>query len=181
MMTAKHRPSRGTPRALVLALSIAVLSGLGGCTSDMSDLEQWVAKTKSRPGGRIDELPTVEPYASYTYESAGERSPFVRTRRQEAVPQGNGLTPNRNRAREFLEGFPLDSLRMVGSLTNNGQNYALVQASDGLIHRVQPGNYIGQNDGQITAITESEIILNEIVPDGLGGYIERRGALALND
>ena len=70
---------------------------------------------------------------------------------------------------------------MVGSLTNGGRTYALVQAADGLIHRVQPGNYLGENDGRITKITDSEILITEIVPDGLGGYLERPAAIALND
>ena len=166
--------------ALCAALVIAV-AALTGCSKDMTDLEQWVSKTKARPGGRIDELPTVEPYASHTYSSAQQRSPFVPERRLRQATNDNGLRPNRDRNREFLEGFPLDTLRMVGSLQNGGETYALVQASDGLIHRVQPGNYVGENDGRITQITESEIIITEIVPDGLGGYLERPAAIALND
>lgn len=166
--------------AFAATVAVATL-GLGGCSGDMSDLEQWVTTTKARPGGRIDELPTVEPYASHTYSSARERSPFVAERRVRQAAAGNGLTPNRDRNREFLEGFPLDTLRMVGSMQNAGETYALVQASDGLIHRVQPGNYVGENDGRITDITESEILITEIVPDGLGGYLERPAAIALND
>lgn len=166
--------------ALAAAVAVTTL-GLGGCSKDMSDLEQWVATTKARPGGRIDELPTVEPYASHTYSSARERSPFVAEQRMRQAETGNGLRPDSNRNREFLEGFPLDTLRMVGSLQNAGETFALVQAADGLIHRVQPGNYVGENDGRITEITESEILVTEIVPDGLGGYLERPAAIALND
>ena len=180
--SARHTGRRaGVIRATVAVTAAFALLGLSGCSKDMSDLEQWVKTTKARPGGRIDELPTVEPYASHTYSSSNQRSPFVPEQRLRQAAVGNGLRPDRDRNREFLEGFPLDTLRMVGSLQNGGQTYALVQASDGLIHRVQPGNYVGENDGRITGITESEILITEIVPDGLGGYLERAAAIALND
>jgi len=159
---------------------VFLIAGLTGCGGDMSDLRQWIQTTKAQPGGRIDELPTVKPYASYTYESGGMRSPFVPEQRLRKNAN-SGIRPNSNRNPEFLESFPLDTLRMVGSLQNGGNTYALVQAADGLIHRVQPGNYLGENDGRITQITDSEIIIKEIVPDGLGGYLERPAAIALND
>jgi len=44
-----------------------------------------------------------------------------------------------------------------------------------------PGSFIGQNDGRIANISDSKISLIEIVPDGLGGYIERPAALALSE
>ncbi|MFK8015762.1 MAG: pilus assembly protein PilP [Gammaproteobacteria bacterium] len=170
------------PKAARAALIVGASLGLGACGGDMTDLEQYVGEVKARPGGRIDPLPTVEPYASYGYASNNLRSPFVPEKRlRQAGPASNGIRPNENRNREFLESFPLDTLRMVGSLQNGGNNYALIQGSDGLIHRVQPGNYLGENDGRITQITNSEIIITEIVPDGLGGYLERPAAIALND
>jgi type IV pilus assembly protein PilP len=85
------------------------------------------------------------------------------------------------RAREFLEQFPLDTMRMVGTLQLEGRNYGLVQGKDGLVHRVLPGNYMGQNDGRVIGITGTRISVIEIVPDGLGGYIERPATLALNE
>lgn len=157
-----------------------LIAGLVGCGGDMSDLQQWITATKAKPGGRIEPLPTVEPYASYAYQSDNIRSPFVPEQRLRQNT-GNGIRPNSNRNPEFLESFPLDTLRMVGSLQNGGDTYALVQAADGLIHRVRPGNYLGENDGRITQITDSEILIKEIVPDGLGGYLERPAAIALND
>jgi type IV pilus assembly protein PilP len=92
-----------------------------------------------------------------------------------------GTRPDPNRSIEFLEGFPLDSLRMVGTLDISATMYALVQTSDGLIHRVIPGNYMGQNYGRITGISESEVELVEIISDGIGGYIERDAAISLSD
>jgi type IV pilus assembly protein PilP len=89
--------------------------------------------------------------------------------------------PSTRRNREFLEGFSLDTLKMVGTFKVGNNFYGLVQSKDGLVHKVQPGNYLGQNDGKITEITGSKISLVEIVPDGLGGYIERPASLGLSD
>lgn len=169
-------------RAIALALVLPLAAGLQGCSQDMSDLEAWVEQTQSRPGGRIDPLPTVKPYNSFVYSAEGIRSPFMpESRIAQAQRQDSGLRPDRRRNREHLESFPLDTLRMVGSLERAGSQFALVQDNEGLIHTVQPGNYLGENDGRITAITESEIRIVEIVPDGLGGYIERPAAIALNE
>ena len=93
----------------------------------------------------------------------------------------HGIGPDPNRSPEFLEGFSLDTLSMVGTLNMGDTMYGLVQTNDGLIHRVVPGNYLGQNDGRITAITDSEISLVEIISDGIGGYIERDAAIGLSD
>ena len=70
---------------------------------------------------------------------------------------------------------------MVGTLTQGGTNYGLVQTSDGLIHRVIAGNYMGQNDGRIVSIDESKIELIEIISDGIGGYVEREAAVGIAD
>ncbi len=94
---------------------------------------------------------------------------------------GEGPRPDIDRTKEFLEEFPLDSLRMVGTLASSGDYTGLVQTTDGLIHRVRVDNYMGQNDGRIVEINESEIRLVEIVPDGLGGYLERPAAVALEN
>jgi type IV pilus assembly protein PilP len=100
---------------------------------------------------------------------------------QVAAGGGGGPRPVEGRSREFLEDFPLDSLRMVGTLDMGNTVYGLVQTSDGLIHRVVPGNYMGQNDGRILEISESEIDMVEIISDGIGGYIERDAAISLSD
>ena len=96
-------------------------------------------------------------------------------------PAGAGVRPDQKRNREFLEQFSLDTLKMVGTLKLGGSYYGLVQTKDNLVHRVVVGNYIGQADGRISDITPSKITLVEIVPDGLGGYIERPAALGLTE
>ena len=98
-----------------------------------------------------------------------------------SVAGPNALRPDVNRPREFLEQFSLDTLRMVGTLKLQSRVYGLVQTKDGLVHRVLPGNHMGQSDGRITAIEEGKISLIEIVPDGMGGFVERPAALALSE
>ncbi len=159
----------------------AVLAGLvaSGCSGGQSDLEKWIADTKKKPGGRIQPLPEVKPYETFVYSASNMRSPF----QPQGANQGGaaGLRPSTRRNREFLEGFSLDTLKMVGTFKVGSSFYGLVQSKDGLVHKVQPGNYLGQNDGKVTEITGGKISLVEIIPDGLGGYIERPALLALTD
>ena len=163
-------------KAIVAGCLLAALS-LTGCGDGTGDLRAEIEKAKMRPGGRIEPLPEVAPYESYEYSMAGERSPFL----QSLAGEAGGPRPDSKRPREYLEQFPLDTMKMVGTLKRGGSNYGLVQTKDGLIHRVVPGNHLGQNDGRITTVNDARIALVEIVPDGMGGYIERQAALALSD
>ncbi len=169
---------RNIRNAGLTGLALAALVA-AGCSGGQSDLQSWIAATKKKPGGRIQPLPEVKPYETFVYSAGNLRSPFQ--------PQGAGgangpsLRPNSRRNREFLEGFSLDTLKMVGTFKVGNSFYGLVQSKDGLVHKVQPGNYLGQNDGKVTEITGGKISLVEIVPDGLGGYIERPASLALSD
>ena len=164
-----------------LGVICAVLAGmtLAGCSGGQSDLQKWIADTKKKPGGRIAALPEVKPYETYVYSAAKLRSPFQPQGTSGA--NGQNLRPSSRRNREFLEGFSLDTLRMVGTFKVGSSFYGLVQSKDGLVHKVQPGNYLGQNDGKVTEISGGKISLVEIIPDGLGGYIERPASLALSD
>ena len=162
----------------VIAASLLLV--LGGCSGGMDELQQRVAEIKSRPGERIEPLPEIKPNESFVYNASGIRSPFVPSAPARS-DVANAVRPDVKRAREFLEQFPLDTMRMVGTLQLEGRNYGLIQGKDGLVHRVLPGNYIGQNDGRVTGITSTRISVIEIIPDGIGGYIERPAALALNE
>jgi len=163
-------------RAYVAGLAgVALLAGmLAGCSSNDSDLNRFIQQVKASPGGRVEPLPEVKPYEAFTYTDQNLRSPFTPSVSASAV------RPDNHRPREYLEQFSLDTLKMVGTLDLGGRNYGLVMASDGRVHRVLVGEHMGQNDGAITQITPSRIALTEIVPDGLGGYIQRPAALALN-
>ncbi|MDZ7645337.1 MAG: pilus assembly protein PilP [Woeseiaceae bacterium] len=169
------------PVRSLIALSAVLMAG---CGSDMDDLDRYINEVKARPGGRIEPLPEIKPYEVFTYvaDAEGFRSPFVPDAPQAAAGGSlNDTRPDPDRSREYLESFPLDTLDMVGTLDLGGTQYGLVQTPDGLIHRVVPGNYMGQNDGRIVDITESEIELVEIISDGIGGYLEREAAVSLAD
>src|SRR5262245_19794784 len=163
-----------------IALVAVACTLLSGCSGNLDELQKQIADIKSQPGERNEPLPEVKPYEAFAFEASTLRSPFVPGApvRSEVA---NAIRPDAKRAREFLEQFPLDTLRMVGTLALNGHNYGLVQGKDGLVHRVLPGNYLGQNDGRVLGITATKISVIEIVPDGVGGYIERPAALALNE
>ena len=159
---------------------VAVLAVAAGCSDDTDQLRAQIAEIKARPGGRIDPLPEVKPYETFAYPASDERSPFEPGMPASATGP-NAVRPDSSRQREFLEQFSLDTLRMVGTLKLQGRIYGLVQTKDGLVHRVLPGNHLGQSDGRITAIEEGKISLTEIVPDGMGGFIQRPAALGLSD
>lgn len=157
----------------LLALSTA------GCVGGNDDLDKYINDVKARPGGRIEPLPQVKPYETFTYEAQTLRSPF-----QPDAPKGRanaGPRPEANRPKEYLEQFPLDTLKMVGTLQKDHQQYALLQAQDGLVHRVVPGNYVGQNDGRVVSVTDGEVKVEELVPDGIGGFYKRSAAIGLSD
>jgi type IV pilus assembly protein PilP len=160
-------------------LVTALLAGLvAGCSGHDADLDRFIETTKKEPGGRVEPLPEVKPYEAFNYIDQDKRSPFV--------PGGSGganagVRPDNHRNREYLEQFSLDTLKMVGTLNLGGSSYGLVQTKDGRVHRVVVGEHLGTNDGKITTISPAKIALVEIIPDGLGGYLERPAALALNE
>lgn len=163
-----------------------VLTGIvlaAGCGNDSADLHAWVDAAGARPGGGIEPLPAVRPVPAFVYEPAGRRSPFMPDTAL-ATP-GASPTPDRetgpSRRREYLEQFPLDSLRMVGTLETRGTVFGLVRTADGLIHRVAAGQHLGPDDGRIVSITQSAIALVETAPDGQGGQLERAAELGLAD
>jgi type IV pilus assembly protein PilP len=165
----------GAALAGMLLAGLAV--GLTACSSADDELTRFIEDTRKEPGGKVDPLPEVKPYETFVYAAAEMRSPFVPG--GSGGSAGAGLRPDSKRNREFLEQFSLDTLKMVGTLKLGGRMYGLVQTKDGLVHRVSDGNYLGQADGKITDITPAKITLTEIVPDGLGGYMERPAALGL--
>ena len=166
-------------------LMLYALSGfiLLGCSNDMTELENTISNIKqSQPSG-IDPIPEVKVYEKYTYQSGLMRSPFVPDEGvvSDDTLDSTGLRPDRNRNKEFLEQFPLDSLEMVGTFTLKGVDYALMKTSDGLIHQIRPGEYMGQNDGEVLSVNEAGVVLRELVPDGLGGYMHRENEIPLSE
>ncbi|TVP82499.1 pilus assembly protein PilP [Thioalkalivibrio sp.] len=174
----------GSSLWLVL-LTVVLVGGLSGCQGDTADLQRYVEEVKARPGGDIEPIPSLDPHDPYLYPGH-DRSPFdssVIARPLPAEPVGipGDVDIDFDRPREPLESFPLDSLRLVGSLEQEGVRYALVRTPDRTIQSVRPGNYMGQNFGRITEITPREIRLVEVVPDAFGGYMERENSVALSE
>lgn len=170
-------PNMFFPRTLVAALLSLLLVG---CGSDDGDLTAYIDEVKSRPGGRIEPLPRIKPYETYQYSAAEERSPFVPDTPQVSAQGPAGPTPVKNRNKEYLEQFPLDTLSMVGTLEREGKVFGLLQTKDGLVHRVLPGNYIGQNEGRIVSVRDAEIEVEELVANGIGNFFKRTAAIGLN-
>lgn len=163
-------------RGVLALLPSLVLIGCGG---DMSDLRDYIEEVKARPGGRIEPLPQIKPYESFVYRGDELRSPFSPDR-PAARSVASGPKPIADRNKEFLEQFPLDTLEMVGTLEREGKVFGLVQTNDGLVHRVLPGNYVGQNDGRIVGITEASIEVEELLPNGLGSFFKRSASIGLD-
>jgi len=167
-------------RLACVALAAAGYALLAACSSADDELSRFIEDTKKEPGGRVEPLPEIKPYETFVYAAADLRSPFLPS----SPGSGAGLAgvrPDQKRNREFLEQYSLDTLKMVGTLRLGGSIFGLVQTKDGLVHRVTTGNHIGQAEGKIIEISPSKISLVEIVPDSLGGYMERPAALALNE
>ena len=165
-----------------IVLLIVAGAMLSACTSRNEELDQFLANTKKEAGGGVAPLPEVKPYEGFAYGAQSLRSPFMPGVAGGSRPGGGpSIRPDQKRNREFLEQYSLDTLRMVGTLNLGGQTFGLVKTKEGLLHRVLPGNYIGQNEGKILAVSASRITLVEIVPDGLGGFAERSASLALNE
>ena len=162
-------------------LLCASLCNLVGCSQDISDLQGFIAQTKSAHVGSVKPIPQFKPYESFSYTAADLRDPFIAAQNldQDDHIKTSLLNPDSSRPRQPLENFPLDTLSMVGLLEQNENLWGLIKDSTNIVHRIQVGNYMGQNEGRIIAINESAIHLIEIVPDGIGGYIERDASIAI--
>ena len=162
-----------------LILPAALVVALAGCSSEGDELRTFVRDSDKGLPRRIDPLPAVKPFEPFTYEGFDLPDPF-KPRKLTANKEGagGGLAPDLNRRKEPLEAFPLEQLKMVGTLTQGNDTYALVRA-DKTLYRVKKGNYIGQNFGLITDVTDGEIKLKEIVQDSAGDWAERQSVLPL--
>ena len=162
-----------------LLVPIAAVAVLASCSSEIDELKTFVRDSEKGLPRRIDPLPPVKPFEPFTYEGFDLPDPFKP--RKLTPPKeggGGGLAPDLNRRKEPLEAFPLEQLKMVGTLSMNNEMYAIVRA-DKTLYRVKKGNYMGQNFGLITDVTESEIKLKEIVQDSAGDWAERQSVLPL--
>ncbi len=168
-------------KLFVLLLAATLLTA---CERGTRDLEQWVAETLRTPGGEIDPIPPVATPEPVAYQAFDLRDPFQRrvARADEPVEEEavtGSIRPDPDRRREFLEGFPLDTLRMVGTLDIEGTNFALIRDNDNVIHRVAEGNYMGTNHGRVARVRGDRVELVELVEDPRGGWTERRAQVVM--
>ena len=161
---------------------IPLCAALFGCSDDGDDLQAYIAEVKGRTSRAIEPLPQIKQYDAFTYAPGERRDPFetsLITSEQRANSEGSGIRPDFNRNKEPLEEFPMDSLRMVGTIQLQSRMYALIKAPDKVIHRIALGDHMGQNYGKVTKVSEAEIEMIEIIPDGFGGWMQRPASLAL--
>ena len=168
------------------ALLCAILPGLLAACGDggIQEVKQWMDETRRQTRVVVPKLTEPKRFTPFTYAGKNAADPYSQAKFVNAMAtpaaSGNRFQPNMDRRRESLETFPLDNLKMVGTLRKQGASFALVQAEHS-VFQAKVGNYIGQNFGQITRITDSEIELKEIVQDAAGEWVERTAKLELQE
>jgi len=156
---------------------------LSGCNTSTADLDEYFISQREKAPAPISPIPEVKPYLRYAYP-AHEKDPFdismlaPNTGPKEVIE--NGVAIDTTRVPEFLEGFPLDSLKMVGTVEKNKTLWALIKIPDGAVQTVKSGNYLGQNYGKIVSISDTKMEMKETVSNGLGGYKEREISISLD-
>lgn len=164
----------------LILVSASLLITAGCADKSMRDLETFVVNTHKDRQPRVEPLPRVKPNPTFEYTASELVDPFSTANLIQRRPtRDSGPAPDPTRRKEPLEQFPLDALRMVGTLSNNDASWAIIRAPDGTVHRAGEGNYMGKNYGRITAIKDTEVQLVELVPDIGGGWMERDTALAI--
>lgn len=165
----------------VLALALLLV----GCQKGTGDLREWTAQVRQREPEPIEPIPPIRTPEVVSYEAMDLRDPFQLAGRaseeedEEVAGEGGGLRPDPDRRKEYLEGFPLDTLEMVGTITIDGDQYALIQDNESVVHRVREGNYMGQNHGLVMSVQPTQVEVRELVQDGRGGWVERRVRVAM--
>lgn len=168
-----------------LGLSGLVLVSLSGCgDGGIQDVSQWMKEVKQQTRVSIKPLSEPKKFTPFSYDAKGREDPYSSNKLAVALAKSKkdtgSIRPDLERRREALESYPLDNLRMVGTMAKPGLTFALLQA-DKSVFQVKVGNYIGQNLGMITRITETEVELKEIVQDASGEWVEREATLELQE
>jgi len=177
--------TKASEEGIKLIILILSLSFVVACSdSKVEDLQLYVDSVKSRTPGKVVPLPEPVIYDSYAYQSDSQRDPFKPSFTESKVAPSKSNSgiggPDLSREREHLERFPLDTLRYIGSLQQLDNSWGLIKTPDGEIVRVKIGDRLGQDYGRVTSVGESEVVLVELIPDGIGGWERRTMTLALN-
>lgn len=176
-------------RSVGKAVLLSTLLGLVGCgASDQEQLQEWMAEQRNLTKPKVDRLPEPTKFSPQPYTQEGSIEPFSTQKLAQALKRDSTqatanaalIAPELARRKEPLEAAPLDTVSMVGSLIKLGQPVALVRV-DNLLYQVRVGNYLGQNYGRITKLTETGLTLREIVQDAAGEWIERTATLQLQE
>lgn len=168
---------------LVIFIAAGLLAGCS--TSGHDELRQWMTQVRATLRPVVPKLREPTRFTPYPYSSQSQIDPFniqkVTVAIAKAAARGGGaLQPDMDRRREPLEAFPLDTISMVGSIEKNKTRYALLQV-DNVLYQLKAGNYVGQNFGMITAVTETDVTLRELVQDAAGDWVERTSTLELQE
>ena len=167
-------------RTLGLLLLTATLTA---CNEGVADLDDYFSEQRAKTAKPIAPMPEIKPYLRYVYPKH-EKDPFdIAMLIPDTTPQviDNGIKLDSARVKEFLESFPLDGLSMVGTVNKESTLWALIKTPDGGVQSIKKDNYLGQNYGQVLSISETEIAIKEVVPNGSGGYKERETLIVLKD
>ena len=169
-------------KILPIALSCLALAGCG--ERHLDEVKDFVKASDNLPRGRIPPLPEVQPYEPFAYNAYDLTDPFKP--RQVQPPKPNAVAggikpPDPNRRKEPLEAYPLQNLKMVGTLQQKKEIFGLVRTPDNRLFRVKTGNFLGQNFGRITDVSESAIKLKELVQDSGGEWKEEDRALQMQE
>ena len=165
-------------RLIFFILVSLLLAGCGG--EEYQDLRDFVKNSGADMRGKIEPPPEVKPYEHFAYANDTNLPDPFKPRKPEKRPGGGGINqPDLDRPKEALEEFPLENLKMVGYLYRSKVGYAVIRATDGKLHRAKAGNYIGLNFGLIKEVTDTEIIIKEMVQDSAGDWSERVSTLQL--
>ena len=175
-----------TPGILALMLVAAVASVLAGCATDNSDLDAWMIQTRQDVRPSVAKIPEPKRFVPFRYEASLDLDPFSNSKLQVALARyternKGGIKPDLERRREPLENYPLDTIRMVGHMQKASQGAVALVEVDKVVFQARPGQYIGQNFGRITRISETEVGIKEMVQDAAGDWVEREASLQLQE
>lgn len=165
-------------RLFILGFITAALTACGG--GEMEDLEAFMAEAGKDMQGKVEPLPQIKPYEPFSYDAFDIPDPF-KPRKLSSSGGGGGLQPDLERPKEPLESYSLETLKMVGTISRKNGIHAVISTPDKTVYHVRAGNYMGQNYGLITQITDNEITLKEIVQDSAGDWAERTSTMTLQE
>ncbi len=176
----------GAPLAVLLLLTAGLMAGLlAGCDGDTQELQAWMEQQRREVKPSVPPLEPPKKFDPVPYANSASVDPFSNQKlsvaiKLEAKAPNSLFASELNRRKEPLESYPLDAMAMVGSIRKAGVPFALLKV-DNLLYQIKPGDYLGQNYGRVTRITETEVALREIVQDTVGEWIERPATLQLQE